>query len=172
MATATDSRHAGRHREGYGVVLIDHVFDKVRSIDMTLAEFEVLIDGGEVIEDTPIKVGAKELVLIVVSRPLHVVVVVDDIRTEERIVTVHEPEEDRWSPDFKVRKRGRAADGNKRAAWAALVLFIDLNGGRWNPDPRDVDDALCSPSHQVTSTRRRCRNGLGAECASGSGSHQ
>ncbi len=32
-------------------------------------------------------------------------------------------------------------DGNKRAAWAALVMFIDLNGGRWEPDPPDVDDA-------------------------------
>lgn len=32
-------------------------------------------------------------------------------------------------------------DGNKRAAWAALVLFIDLNDGRWDPDPPDVDDA-------------------------------
>ena len=32
-------------------------------------------------------------------------------------------------------------DGNKRAAWAALVVFIDLNGGVWDPDPPDVDDA-------------------------------
>ena len=32
-------------------------------------------------------------------------------------------------------------DGNKRAAWAALVVFIDLNGGAWDPDPPDVDDA-------------------------------
>ena len=32
-------------------------------------------------------------------------------------------------------------DGNKRAAWAALVMFIDLNSGRWLPDPPDVDDA-------------------------------
>ena len=32
-------------------------------------------------------------------------------------------------------------DGNKRAAWAAMVVFIDLNGGRWKPDPPDVDDA-------------------------------
>lgn len=32
-------------------------------------------------------------------------------------------------------------DGNKRAAWAALVMFVDLNGGTWNPDPPDVDDA-------------------------------
>ena len=33
------------------------------------------------------------------------------------------------------------SDGNKRAAWAALVLFIDLNGGEWDPDPPDVDQA-------------------------------
>jgi death on curing protein len=32
-------------------------------------------------------------------------------------------------------------DGNKRAAWAALVMFIDLNDGAWEPDPPDVDAA-------------------------------
>lgn len=32
-------------------------------------------------------------------------------------------------------------DGNKRAAWAALVMFIALNKGRWDPDPPDVDAA-------------------------------
>jgi len=32
-------------------------------------------------------------------------------------------------------------DGNKRAAWAALVLFLDLNGGVWDPDPPDTDQA-------------------------------
>lgn len=32
-------------------------------------------------------------------------------------------------------------DGNKRAAWAALVLFLDLNGFVWDPDPPDVDEA-------------------------------
>lgn len=32
-------------------------------------------------------------------------------------------------------------DGNKRAAWAALVMFIDLNDGAWEPDPPNVDDA-------------------------------
>ena len=32
-------------------------------------------------------------------------------------------------------------DGNKRAAWATLTLFIDLNGGHWEPDPPDVDEA-------------------------------
>lgn len=32
-------------------------------------------------------------------------------------------------------------DGNKRAAWASLVMFIDLNHGEWEPDPPDVDES-------------------------------
>ena len=32
-------------------------------------------------------------------------------------------------------------DGNKRAAWATLILFIDLNDRQWAPDPPDVDEA-------------------------------
>jgi hypothetical protein len=73
---------------------------------MALAEFEVLLEGGEIIERTPIEEGVKELILIVEwTRPLHVVVVVDDIRLEERIVTVYEPDTNRWSPDLRVRKR-------------------------------------------------------------------
>ena len=33
-------------------------------------------------------------------------------------------------------------DGNKRAAWAALSMFVDLNGGHWTPDPPDTDEAV------------------------------
>ena len=44
-------------------------------------------------------------------------------------------------------------DGNKRAAWAALVMFVDLNGGAWDPDPPEVDDAeaamLAVAAHEV-----------------------
>lgn len=32
-------------------------------------------------------------------------------------------------------------DGNKRAAWASLLLFIELNDGGWEPDPPDFDEA-------------------------------
>lgn len=32
-------------------------------------------------------------------------------------------------------------DGNKRAAWAALVMFLDLNAVVWSPDPPNVDEA-------------------------------
>lgn len=31
-------------------------------------------------------------------------------------------------------------DGNKRAAWVALRLFVDINGWSWDPPP-SIDDA-------------------------------
>lgn len=44
-------------------------------------------------------------------------------------------------------------DGNKRAAWAALVVFSDLNDILWQPDPPDVDEAeeamLAVAAHDV-----------------------
>ena len=33
-------------------------------------------------------------------------------------------------------------DGNKRAAWASLVVFLDLNGGRWEPGQPDPDNTV------------------------------
>ena len=33
-------------------------------------------------------------------------------------------------------------DGNKRAAWACLVLFLDLNSCRWVGGQPDVDEAV------------------------------
>ncbi|MDQ2726819.1 MAG: DUF4258 domain-containing protein [Actinomycetota bacterium] len=88
------------------VVLTQHVFDKVRSIDMTLAEFRALLDNGEIIEERSLAAGSlHELILIIDwRRPLHVVVVVDDNVGEERILTVYEPEPVLWSPDFRRRK--------------------------------------------------------------------
>jgi hypothetical protein len=48
----------------------------------------------------------KELVLVISwRRPLHVVVIVDVVRGEERIVTVYEPDPGRWSHDFRRRRR-------------------------------------------------------------------
>jgi hypothetical protein len=89
------------------VVLTEHVFDKVRSLDITLAEFASLLDGGWVIEQTLLHgQTVKEVVLVVEwSRPLHVVVVVDGEGQEERIVTVYEPDPKRWSADGRRRRR-------------------------------------------------------------------
>jgi death on curing protein len=35
-------------------------------------------------------------------------------------------------------------DGNKRAAWACLVLFIDLNDGQWTEGQPNVDEAVAA----------------------------
>ncbi len=35
-------------------------------------------------------------------------------------------------------------DGNKRAAWACLVVFLDLNEMVWEPDPPHADDAVAA----------------------------
>lgn len=88
------------------VVLTEHVFDKIRSIDMALAEFEQLLGCGEIIEEHETEPGRlKELVLVIEwRRPLHVVVIVDTLRGEERIVTVYEPDPDRWSHDYRRRR--------------------------------------------------------------------
>lgn len=44
-------------------------------------------------------------------------------------------------------------DGNKRAAWVSLAMFLDLNGAVWDPDPPDVDAAeaamLAIAAHEV-----------------------
>ncbi len=42
---------------------------------------------------------------------------------------------------WRLARNHALPDGNKRAAWAALTVFIDLNDGRWEPDPPDVDEA-------------------------------
>ncbi len=43
-------------------------------------------------------------------------------------------------------------DGNKRASWASLTMFLDLNDHVWDPDPPDVDAAeeavLAITTHQ------------------------
>jgi hypothetical protein len=86
---------AGRSKVFRHPILITaHVFDKLRSIDLALAEFEALLDGGVVIDETELNADAlKELVLLIEwLHPLHLVVIVDDAREEGRILTVYEPD--------------------------------------------------------------------------------
>jgi hypothetical protein len=72
----------------------------------TEAEFGELLGTGEVIEEHEREEGLlHELVLLVEwVRPLHVVFVVDERRSEERIVTVYEPDLNQWSPDYRRRR--------------------------------------------------------------------
>lgn len=85
-----------------------HVFQKLRAIDLGLAEFEQLLGSGEVIEELKdSSQQTRELVLLVEwTRPLHLVVAVDSGQREERLVTVYEPRPSDWDDEFKVRKGG------------------------------------------------------------------
>lgn len=47
----------------------------------------------------------RPLLVIDWKRPLHVVMIVDVVRGEERIVTVYEPDHERWSHDYRRRRR-------------------------------------------------------------------
>ncbi len=98
------------YQQRYARRYSDHTFDKLRSIDIALAEFVTMLDDtsghAEVIavaheSDTSVK----ELVLLVQwKRPLHVVIVVDDDREQERVATVYEPYPSEWTADFRRRR--------------------------------------------------------------------
>ncbi len=66
-----------------------------------------LLGCGEINEEQETEPGQlKELVLVIDwRRPLHVVIIVDQVRGEERIVTVYEPDPERWSHDYRRRRR-------------------------------------------------------------------
>ena len=96
------SRKQWRHPKA----ISEHAFDKLHVIDCTLAELETALDSAEIIEERELDDGtAKELLLVVDwKRPLHVVVIVDDLRREERIVTVYEPLPGQWTADYRRRR--------------------------------------------------------------------
>jgi hypothetical protein len=87
-------------------LITEHAFDKLRLLDCVFAEFEGALQSAVIIEERDLGDElVKELVLVVDwTRPLHVVVVVDDARGEERVVTVYEPDPERWSDDYRRRR--------------------------------------------------------------------
>lgn len=55
-------------------VVSEHAFDKLRELDCTFAEFDAALSDAEVIEE--------HVLVIDWTRPLHLVVVVDELRAE------------------------------------------------------------------------------------------
>ena len=90
----------------YPRLLSVHAYDKLWALDCTFGEFEAALEHAIVIEESRLAGSfLKELLLTVGwTHPLHVVVVVDPIREEERIVTVYQPNPGLWSPDYRRRR--------------------------------------------------------------------
>ncbi len=89
----------------YPKLISEHSFDKLRLLDCTFAELDAALRTAEIIEDRELDSGElKELLLLIGwKRPLHVVVVIDDLRREERLVTVYEPDAGMWTSDYRRR---------------------------------------------------------------------
>lgn len=87
-------------------LITEHAFDKLRIIDCGFAEFAAALEAAEVIEEHALADDQLKEVVLVVDwvRPLHVVVVVDDRHHEERIVTLYEPDPDRWDDEYRRRR--------------------------------------------------------------------
>lgn len=91
-------------------LISDHVFDKLRRIDLSLAEFVAMLDDPEkpleaIAEPHESDDELKELVLLVEwPRQLPVSIVVDERRQQERVATVYEPYPSEWTADFRRRR--------------------------------------------------------------------
>ena len=94
----------------FGRLFSDHAFDKLRSIDLALGELVAMLDDqqapAEVIAEAHESDSVcKELVLLIQwKRPLHVAIVIDEAREQERVATVYEPYPSEWSADFRRRR--------------------------------------------------------------------
>ena len=98
------------YRKRFPRLVSDHVFDKLRTIDMALGEFIAMRNDAEtppevIAEAWESETELKELVLLLQwHRPLHVSIVVDEAREQERVVTVYEPYPSEWTADYRRRR--------------------------------------------------------------------
>lgn len=98
------------YQQRFARLVSDHVFDKLRSIDLALAELVAMLNDPasppEVIAEAQESDSeVKELVLLVEwHRPIHVAIVVDQAREQERVATVYEPYPSEWTADYRRRR--------------------------------------------------------------------
>jgi hypothetical protein len=84
-----------------------HAIERMLEQDINEVEVRDVLENGQVIEETMDQFGScKQLRLhFVAGRPLHVVTVDDHSICRTEIITVYEPDLDRWEPGFRTRRR-------------------------------------------------------------------
>jgi hypothetical protein len=84
-----------------------HALKRMVERGITRADVLSVVQGGEVIEDYPSDTPYPSALVLgfVGDRPLHVVVAFDRTRAYAHVVTVYEPDTDRFEPDLRTRRR-------------------------------------------------------------------
>ena len=94
--------------DGLGhLVFRPHAIQRMFERGISTSQVRLALEEGQVIEDYPddmpypsrLVLGWHE------SRPIHVVAARNDEENETIVITVYEPDPDKWEPDFKGRKR-------------------------------------------------------------------
>jgi len=89
------------------VLVKDHAAMRMLYRNISQAELSELMESGEVLEDYPddYPFPSKLIFKMVNNRPLHAVVAMDGLKKVLIIVTVYEPDSQKFEPDFKTRKK-------------------------------------------------------------------
>lgn len=84
-----------------------HAIERMLEQDINEVEVRDVLENGDMIEETVDQFGArKQLHLhVLAGRPVHVLTVNDEEAHRTEIITVYEPDLDRWEPGFRTRRR-------------------------------------------------------------------
>lgn len=96
------------------VIYSVHASERLIGRGVTRAEVEAVLESGERIEDYPDDPRGASYLMLGFSEagasepsgnsPLHVVAADDDAAKETTVVTLYEPDPQKWSGDFRTRK--------------------------------------------------------------------
>lgn len=82
-----------------------HAIERMAQRNVTTGEVRQVVENGETIEDYPEDAPYPSRLVLgwCEGRPLHVVVADDAQDNRAIVITVYEPDPDRWSDDFRER---------------------------------------------------------------------
>ena len=95
------------NQEFESVLVKDHAAMRMLYRNISQAELTELIESGEVVEDYPndFPFPSKLIFKLVNNRPLHAVIAMDTENKVLIIVTVYEPDSQKFESDFITRKK-------------------------------------------------------------------
>lgn len=91
----------------YKVTYRIHAVKRMAERNISGPEIERVIGSGEVVEDYPDDhpYPSSLMLGVVNGRPVHVVVATNEAESQKIVVTVYEPDLNKWDEGFKTRRR-------------------------------------------------------------------